>query len=78
MSKAARDFKLEKNALQTEARDLCRKLADLTNREEGASTDAPPSKRSRFNSDDSDDDTTKDDLVIQAGHQFVILYSPWL
>jgi len=78
MSKAARNFELEKDALQAEARDLRRKLADLTNQEEEANTDAPPSKRGRFNSDDSDDDTTKDDLVIQAGHQFVMLYSPWL
>jgi len=78
MSKVARDFELDKNAAQAEARNLRRKLADLTNQEEGPSnTDASPSKRSRLN-EDSDDNTTNEDLVIKAGHQFVILYAPWL
>lgn len=78
MLKVARNFELEKNAAQAEARDLHRKLADLTNQEEEPSSTAPPSKRSRFNGADSDDDSTNEDLVIKAGHQFVILYSPWL
>jgi hypothetical protein len=76
----ARDFELEKNAAQAEVRDLRRKLADISNQEEdGSIAGTPPSKKSRSNHEDpSDDDQTNEDLVIKAGHQFVMLYSPWL
>lgn len=56
--------------------ELRRKLTDITNQEEdGSDTAAPPSKKRRH---DDNGDGTNEDQVIKAGHQFVILYSPWL
>lgn len=42
--------------------------------------EAPTRKRSRMNNTDSDnnDGTNEETEVINGGHQFVILYSPWL
>ena len=72
----ARQFELDKNTAETEVRELWRKLADITNQEEdNNSTEAPPSKQSWTSDVDRDDEETN---VINAGHRFVMLYSPWL
>lgn len=72
----ARQFELDKNTAETEVRELRRKLADITNQEEdNDSAEAPPSKRSRTSDVDRDDEETD---VINAGHRFAMLYSPWL
>ncbi|PPQ94907.1 hypothetical protein CVT25_004425 [Psilocybe cyanescens] len=57
------------------------KLTDITNQEEdGSDTESPPPKRSRTNNEESGNykGETEETQVINAGHQFVILYSLWL
>ena len=59
-----------------EARELRRKLADISNQnDQEDDPEAPLSKRSRTNEPGEPDPEAQ---VISAGHQFVILYSPWL
>lgn len=59
-----------------EARELRRKLADISNNNNQADDpEAPLSKRSRTDDSGEPDPETQ---VISTGHQFVILYSPWL
>jgi hypothetical protein len=66
---------------QTEAQELRRKLADITNQEDEEALDpeVPPTKRTRTNSELEDPETKNEEIqAINAGHQFVMLYSPWL
>ncbi|PPQ93016.1 hypothetical protein CVT25_006096 [Psilocybe cyanescens] len=54
---------------------------NITNQEEdGSDTESPPPKRSRTNNEESGNykGETEKTQVINAGHQFVILYSLWL
>lgn len=75
----ARQFELDKNTAQAETQDLRRKLADVTNQEEEGNNTGPPSKRSRTNDNLEDSEATNEETqIINAGHQFVILYVPWL
>lgn len=73
LQQIARQFELEKNTARAEAQELRRKLEDITNQEDEGDPEIPPSKRSRTN-EEPDVETQ----VISAGHQFVMLYSPWL
>lgn len=77
ITQVARQFELDKHTAEAEVRALRRKLADITNQEEEDDLEAPPSKRNRTNEDDQDDND-EESQVINAGHRFVILYSPWL
>jgi len=76
----ARLFELDKNTAKAEVRELRRKLADITNQEEdNDNAEAPPSKRSRTSDVDRDElHNAEETHVIDAGHRFVMLYSPWL
>jgi len=77
-SQVARQFELDKNTAEAEVRELRRKLADITNQEEeNDDIEPPPSKRSRTNDVDQDEND-EETHVINAGHCFVMLYSPWL
>ena len=79
-TQVARLFELDKNTAEAEVRELRRKLADITNQEEdNDNTEAPPSKRSRTSDVDRDElHDAEETRVIDAGHRFVMLYSPWL
>lgn len=75
-TQVARLFELDKNTAEAEVRELRWKLADITNQE---NTEAPPSKRSRTSNVDRDElHDAEETHVIDAGHRFVMLYSPWL
>jgi len=81
LSQVARQFEVEKNTAQAEARELRRKLEDITNQDEDGEIEAPLRKRGRMSDqdpDDSDDGMNEETKVIDAGRHFVILYSPWL
>jgi len=74
--KIARQFQLEKTTARMEAQALWRKLANITN-QTNEEAEAPPSKRTRTNND-LEDSTNEETQVINAGHKFVMVYSPWL
>ena len=74
-------FQVEKNLAQTQAQELRRKLADITNQEdnEGSDPETQLTKRPRTSGNLDDSDTSNEETqVISAGHRFVMLYSPWL
>jgi hypothetical protein len=73
----ARQFEVERNTAQTEARELRRKLADFTNQDE-LDSEAPLSKRNRTNGEAGEEVMNEETQVINAGQRFVILHSPWL
>jgi len=59
-----------------EVRELRRKLVHISNNDNQADDpEAPSSKQSRTDDSGEPDPETH---VISTGHQFVILYSPWL
>jgi hypothetical protein len=75
LRQVARLFELEKNKAAAEVLQLRRKLADITNSGSGSDCEDTPSKRSRTDPDNNNDEETK---VINSGHLFVMLHSLWL
>jgi len=89
----ARRYQVDKNTAQAEVKSLARKLADITNDNDGnnASSHAQ-AKRQRVHhgsplasadtvTDDEDMDTgtrASEQFVYHAGHKFFLLCSPWI
>ena len=89
ISEFARQYQVDKNTAQAEVNRLTRKLADITNDNDGnnSSTHAR-AKRQRVHHDSPSADTDDEDMdtgtraseqfVYQAGHKFFLLCAPWI